>query len=410
LGKKTGHQQVFKVFHYQDYEWKGMGVNMLRIKNAKVFSPDNRFVQKDLWMNEGVIMGNDTTQEETSDVVDGTGCYAVPGLIDVHTHGAAGFDFMSVLPDSMDRLSLFYASHGVTGIIPTTITAPLEDTLHAVRNIRTALEKGTPGAQILGIHLEGPFINKKCKGAHDEEYITAPSAAVLQKLVEESGENIRLITLAPELEGMDELILAFAGSRITYSAGHSSLGYREGLEAFARGFSHVTHLFNAMPGIHHREPGLTGAALDDRNVTVEIIADGIHVHNAVLKLVTRCKPADKIVLISDSVMATGLQEGEYELGGQKINVSGGAARLENGTLAGSTLTMVDAVRNMVRIGVPLEQAITMASTVPARVIHADDCKGSLEAGMDADVVLLDEQLNVKMTIVGGRIVYQANAL
>lgn len=380
---------------------------MLCIKNAKLFAGKDGFVQGVLRMEEGLIKTEGAIKDTAGEVVDGAGCYVVPGLVDIHTHGAAGFDFMSVKPESMDSLSLFYASRGVTGIVPTTITSSAEEILEAVRNIRKAVERGTEGAQILGIHLEGPFINKKFKGAHDEGYITIPSVELLEKLVAESGGNVRLITVAPELPGADELLQAFSGRGITFSAGHSSLGYKEALEAFDRGFTHVTHLFNAMPGIHHREPGLTGAALDAGNVTVEIIADGVHVNQAVLRMVTRCKPVEKVVLISDSTMATGLQEGVYDLGGQKIIISGGAARLENGTLAGSTLTVLDAVRNMVQWGLRLEDAITMASTVPAKVIRMGDRKGSLDEGKDADVVLLDEKLNVRMTVVGGRVVYRA---
>lgn len=320
-------------------------------------------------------------------------------------HGAAGVDIIKADPGRLNELSLFLASKGVTSFLATVMTDSRENICRAVENIRLAVERGLDGAKIAGINLEGPFINPKYRGAHPPEYILEPDVKLIDELVEKSGNNIKLVTAAPELDKIEEIIRKFKED-IIFSAGHSGVDFAGAKEAFKNGFKHVTHLFNAMTGIHHREPGLAGAALDSDDVTVEIIPDLIHVHGAVIQMVVKCKTPDRVVLVTDSILAAGLGEGKLEFAESMITVKDGAAVFENGVLAGSTITMADGIGNMVKkLGFSLEDTIKMASTNPAKLINIFDRKGSLSEGKDADIVILDRSLNIHETIIQGITVY-----
>jgi len=379
------------------------------IKNGLVFNTNNSFEKKDILVESSKIKRiDDMVDVKDEETVDASGCYVLPGFIDIHTHGGNGNDTMDATYEAMENMSRFYASRGVTACLPTTMTAPIKDIVKALENLRDTIKRGTSGATILGINLEGPFISKNNKGSHPEEYIVNPTIELIESFIEKSGDNIRLITMAPELENVDEIIEHFKGRNIVFSAGHTATNYENGMKALQGGFTHATHLFNAMTGLHHREPGFVGAALDSEQTTVELICDGVHVNPAVIRMVVKCKTCGKIALITDSMMAAGLEDGEYTLGVEKVYVKNGEARLNNGVLAGSTLTLIDAVRNMVsKFGIPFEEVIQMATIVPARVIHVDDRKGSIETGKDADIVILDKNLNVIKTIVNGKVVYSA---
>ncbi len=381
---------------------------MILIKGGQVFDGKNGFYRRDVLVDgDTVIDIKESISCKSSEVIDANDRYILPGFIDIHTHGVNGNDTMNSTYKALDDMSLFYASRGVTSFLPTTMTAPVMKIVSALENVKDAIQKGTRGAKILGINLEGPFVSRKYKGSQPEEYIMYPSIELIGRFIEKSGDNIRIITLAPELEGAAEAIEYFKDSRITFAAGHSELNYNRAKDVFSGSVKHVTHLFNAMMGIHHREPGLTGAAVDNEEVSVEIIADGIHINPAVVRMVVKCKTPDKVVLITDSTMAAGLPDGEYSLGEQRIIVRKGEARLENGVLSGSTLTMVDAVRNMVNsFGIPLGDAVKMATVTPAKVIGVDNKKGSIAVNKDADILILDKNLNVKMTMVEGCIVYK----
>ncbi|MCX7922884.1 MAG: N-acetylglucosamine-6-phosphate deacetylase [Clostridia bacterium] len=379
------------------------------IKNGNVFNPDRGFERKDIVVKNGTIERVEDSVVDTRlySIIEASDCYVVPGFIDIHTHGISGYDTMSVEGENLDRMSLAYAAQGVTSFLPTTITSPLDKISGVLRKLKLAIEKGTRGAEIIGINLEGPFINKLYKGAHCDENIVIPSIPLMEYFIEQSGGYIRLVTIAPELEGAMDLLVEFSQSKIKFAAGHSALEYNNALQAFHNGITHITHLFNAMPGIHHRKPGLVGAALEDKGLTVELIADGVHIHPSIIKMVAKCKTDDKIVLVSDSTMAAALSDGEYELGGRKIVVANGEARLEDGTLAGSVLTMIEAVKYMVKnVGICLESAIKMATLAPAKVIGVEHKKGNILPGMDADIVVVDKDLNIKKTIVGGRLVFE----
>ncbi|MEG6612726.1 N-acetylglucosamine-6-phosphate deacetylase [Pseudoclostridium thermosuccinogenes] len=379
------------------------------IKGGSVCSFGNGFEKKDIMVEGSIIKKIDgEIDAHGEEVIDASNYYVLPGFIDIHTHGGNGNDTMDATYEALDNMSKFYASKGVTACLPTTMTAPIKDIVKALENIRDTVKRGTSGATILGVNLEGPFISKKYKGSHPEEYIVSPSIELIEGFIEKSGDNIRVMTIAPELDGVDEIIEHFKGRNIVFSAGHTAVNYKEGMKAFEKGFNHVTHLFNAMMGIHHREPGFTGAALDNDQVTVELICDGIHINPAVIRMVVKCKTCGRVALITDSTMAAGLEDGEYTLGFEKIFVKNGEARLENGVLAGSTLTLIDAVKNMVnKFGISLEETIQMATLVPAKAIHVDDRKGSIDVGKDADLVILDKDLNVVKTIVMGRVVFSA---
>jgi N-acetylglucosamine-6-phosphate deacetylase len=330
--------------------------------------------------------------------------YIAPGYIDLHVHGGGGADFMDGDPEAVATITSTHARYGTTGLLATTLTLPEEKIAGAIRAARTAPRRG---ARVLGFHIEGPFINVKFKGAQDERYVRPATIAELDRLMANGGEGDAWhFTMAPEIEGHLDAIRHLAAKGAVVSAGHTECTYAQLAAAADAGLSHVTHLYNAMRGLHHREPGTVGGALSLPGLTVELIADGIHVHPASMQVAVRARGYEQALLITDAMRATGMPDGEYYLGELKTFVKNGAARLEDGTLAGSVLTMADAVRNMVKlVGLPLHQAVAMASLHPARKHRLDGRKGAIAAGMDADLVLLDKDLRVTETIVEGEIVY-----
>ncbi len=338
-----------------------------------------------------------------AEVIEGKDKYIVPGYIDIHVHGGGGSDVMDGDYEAINQIAIAHSHFGTTSFLPTTMTMSKDKIIRSLRSICEAVKKGTAGAEILGIHMEGPYINPEKKGAQREEDIKKISLGEFLEFNQASGNLIRLVTIAPEMPGAIGLIK----QGIIASVGHTNATYVQTQAGIQAGLSHVTHTFNAMRGLHHREPGVIGAALTSPELTVEVIADGIHIHPIVLKILTKIKEGEKIVLITDSMRAAGLKEGTYDLGGQEVIVTKGQARLKDGTLAGSVLTMDKAVKNMAsKVGVPLPKAIQMASFNPARSIGIDDKKGSLEPGKDADIVILNKNLETELTIVAGKIVYR----
>ncbi|HZK40291.1 MAG TPA: N-acetylglucosamine-6-phosphate deacetylase, partial [Atribacterota bacterium] len=309
--------------------------------------------------------------------------------------------------EAINQIAITHSHFGTTSFLPTTMTMSKDKIIRSLRSICEAVKKGTAGAEILGIHMEGPYINPEKKGAQKEEDIKKISIEEFLEFNQASGNLIRLVTIAPEMPGAIGLIKYLYKQGIIASAGHTNATYVQTQAGIKVGLSHVTHTFNAMRGLHHREPGVVGAALTSPELTVEIIADGIHIHPVVIKILIKARENEKIVLITDAMRAAGLKEGTYDLGGQEVIVTKGQARLKDGTLAGSVLTMDKAVKNMVsKVGVPLAKAIQMASFNPAKSIGIDDKKGSLEPGKDADIVILNKNLETELTIVAGKIVYR----
>ena len=342
-----------------------------------------------------------------AEVIEAKDKFIVPGYIDIHIHGGGGSDVMDGDYEAVNQIAITHSRFGTTAFLPTTMTMSKDKIIRSLRSICKAAKKGTAGAEILGIHMEGPYINPEKKGAQKEEDIKKISVEEFLEFNQASGNLIRLVTIAPEMPGAIDFIRWLHQQGIIVSVGHSNATYKQVQEGIQAGLSHVTHIFNAMRGLHHREPGVVGAALSSPKLTVEMIADGIHIHPIVLKMLTQIKESEKLVLITDAMRATDFKEGTYDLGGQEVIVTQGQAKLKNGTLAGSVLTMDKAVKNLVtKVGISLLNAVQMASYNPAKCLGIDDKKGSLEINKDADIVILNKNLEAELTMVAGKIVYR----
>ena len=327
-----------------------------------------------------------------------------PGFIDVHTHGAMGRDVMEGTDEALEVISRFLAAHGTTSFLATTVTASPIATLQAVEALGSQVDRPLPGARMLGLHLEGPFINPEKRGAHTAKYIRRPSTLIFDQLLACSGHQIKLITVAPEVEGSPELIRFARAKGVVVSLGHSNATLEETMAAIALGAGNATHTFNAMRPFSHRDPGILGAVLTAPEIWAELIADGVHVSPAAINLCIQCKSARRILLISDAVSATGMPEGQYRLSDIEITLSGGICRTREGQLAGSTLTQDQALRNMVRWShLPLEAVLGMLTRNPAQSLGIAESKGTLAEGRDADMVLLDRNLRVNTTIIQGEV-------
>ena len=323
-----------------------------------------------------------------------------PGFVDLHVHGGGGGQFTDGDPDACLRAARFHAAHGTTALLATTVTASPQALLAAVRAIADAM---AVEPLIVGAHLEGPWLSHARRGAQDAAHLRPPDPAELAALVEAGGGGVRLVSLAPELPGAIATIEAAVAAGAVAALAHTDATYDQASAAIDAGARHAVHTFNGMRPLHHREPGVIGAVLDRPEVGCELIADGLHVHPAAIRLVARAKGPDGVVLVTDAIEAAGLGDGDYRLGGEAVEVRDGRAVTPDGSLAGSTLTMDAAVRNAHRwLGVPLGDAVALASRNPARVLGLDGRKGRLAAGHDADLVVLDEALRPVATMAGGR--------
>lgn len=323
--------------------------------------------------------------------------YLIPGLIDIHTHGAAGYDVSDGTKEALHRLSAYYVEQGVTGFCAATMTLPESRLIQVIKT--TADFENPPGARLLGVTMEGPFINEKNKGAQSDKHIKEPDSDMMERIFHVAKGRIRMICLASEIKGAKDFIRAWH-TRCVISLAHTSANYEEAKTAFDLGCSHVTHLYNAMNPFLSREPGVVGAAADS-GAFVELICDGIHIHPSVIRSTFRMFGKDRVCLISDSMRCAGLPDGVYELGGNDVYVSSGIATLADGTLAGSSINMITALRNTVRFGIPLEEAVAAATHNPAMSIGYQE-GGSIAVGKYADFVLMDEDLNIVDVIVGGK--------
>ena len=379
----------------------------LVIKGGTVFTPFTRIDNGRVYIKNGRIakVGKRISSFSEAETVDASGMTVVPGFVDTHVHGGSGSDVMDGTAEAVRKIASYHARFGTTSMVATTTTESFERIIRAVRATRAVIERRTDGAEVLGIHLEGPYINPERRGAQNVKHVRLPSLGEFKRILDESANRVRIVTLAPEIKRAVEFIAALKNMGIVLSAGHSNASYADMVSAIDAGITHVTHIFNGMRELHHREPGIVGAALTREELTVSVIADGVHVHPNVIELLFKAKGVDNIILITDAIRAAGMSDGTYELGGLHVTVKRGVCRLASGTLAGSTLTMNMAVKNMIDfLGIPLSDALKMASTNAAKIIGFADSKGSLEEGKDADIAILDEDFNVKSTIVKGRII------
>ena len=374
---------------------------MKAIINGKLVTPKGILRNKVLVFNERIKEFRDNVPINCH-VIDAKGMYVTPGLIDVHVHGSCGADIMDQTVEAIELISQGIAKNGVTSFLPTTMTMSREDIYGALDIVRECMNKTLNGAKVLGAHLEGPFINAIYKGAQPERYIIKPS----YDFIKEYRDVIKLVTYAPEMDDNYSFTKEVKEKTdITLSIGHTNATYNQAKQAFACGCSHVTHLFNAMTPLNHREPGVVGAALTS-DVFTELIADTIHVNKELFQFILDNKGKDKMILITDSMRAGCMKDGKYDLGGQEVIVKDGAARLSSGTLAGSVLTLNKAIYNFFRnTDATFDEVIHMATLNPATSIGVSDFKGSLEIEKDADIAIFDEEMNCYLSIVEGREVY-----
>ncbi len=331
----------------------------------------------------------------------------VPGFIDEHVHGAAGSDAMDGTMEDLGKIANALASEGTTAFLATTMTQSPENITKALKAVKAYRELSPEsGAEILGVHLEGPFISKNFVGAQPIEYVAKPSVEVFKKYQDASGDCVRIVTLAPEVEGSTELIKYLVSQNIVASIGHTNATYADVKKAVEAGATNLTHTYNAMKPLHHREVGTVGSGLLFDELNCECICDGIHVSGPAIQLLHKNKPADKMTLITDAMRAKHMPDGVSELGGQVVIVKNGEARLENGTLAGSVLKMNNAVKNVMKfLNLPLEEVVKLASQNPAKNLGVFDQMGSIKEGKRADFVILDKDLNVVQTVRNGKVIY-----
>lgn len=365
--------------------------------HAKYLDEDFRLVQGDIEIEDGKILrvGKDLPRKEEDLAVDCVGSYTVvPGFVDVHIHGCAGADTCDATREALEAMAAFLLAHGVTSFCPTTMTTSRETIQAALLAAKDMMDHPMEGgARVVGVNMEGPFIAKERKGAQKEEDILPPDFPLFQQFYEESGGIVRLVDVAPEQPGGLDFVEK-ASQLCTVSIAHTTADYDQAKAAFDKGVTHATHLFNAMSGLHHRKPGVVGAVFDDSRVRGELICDGFHIHPAVLRAAFRLL-GDRALIVSDSMRANGMPEGEaFDLGGQMVTVHQGKALLPDGTIAGSVTNLHQEIKNLVSFGVPFEQAVKAATLVPARAIGLDGEIGSIAPGKRADLVVLDENLDI----------------
>lgn len=376
------------------------------IRHVKVHLPHQILPSATVWISNGKLKRIEPSQvldkiESDAELIDGNGMWLIPGMIDVHIHGANGYDMMDGTEDSIQEVSRACAATGCTSFLATSVSSTIEDLLNMIRSVKSVIGR-EQGARIAGIHLEGPYLNPKRKGMQNEKYLRHPNLEEMKCIFQEAGSLIKMVTIAPELPGGLELISYLKEQGVVIAAAHSDATYEEAKLAFAAGASHVTHCFNGMRPIHHRDPGLIVAAFEEPHVSLQAIVDQVHLHPAIVRLMHRLKGPEGMVLITDALQAMGLGDGNYIFGGHHVTVSEGIARLADGTLASSTVTMNEALRLTEANGISMEDAVHMASTTPARILGLSH-KGKIEVGYDADLVLMDERYQVQWTMIEGKL-------
>ena len=364
------------------------------IKGGKVFQEDGSFLEQALYINDHRLVDKAEYQDD-GEVIDAEGLLVLPGLVDIHSHGAAGEDFSDGNPEGLKKILQYEKRCGITSYCPTSMTFPKERLRQIFASIKGAQTEEE--AKVVGINMEGPFLDPAKKGAHVEEWIAAPDAAFVRELNQDVDGLVRLVTLAPNMDGAEEFIKEMH-EEVCISLGHTAADYDCASRAMKLGAHHVTHLYNAMQPFGHRAPGLIGAAMDDPECMVELICDGYHIHPSAIRAAFRLFGPERVILISDSMRATGMENGTYELGGQEVTVKDRKAVLKDGTLAGSATNLYGCMCKAIEFGIPLEQAIMAATANPARSIGIFDRVGSIRIGKQADLLLVSENLELKRVI------------
>ena len=363
------------------------------LKNGKVFI-DNSFINSDISVKNDIIDSVAEHIDSDNNILDCKDKYIIPGFVDIHTHGCAGFDFSSADVHGIETMQKYYLSNGITSVLPTTVALSNNDIENAVNNIREASANDIVGARIRGINLEGPYLSPTKCGAHDISLLKEPDIDFVNSL----GDDIKVVHIAPEYSKAFDFIVKFKGK---VSVAHTGCDYKTAMEAINLGADHITHIFNAMNSLHHREPGVIGAFFDSK-ATAEMICDGIHINPAILRMMFKAY-AERIAIISDSMAATGLDDGVYKLGALDVTVESGVAKLANGTLAGSAMNIYDMVKNLINCGVECEKAIASATSIPAKSVGIDDVCGIIKKDRKADLVILNKDFTIDTIIFDGKI-------
>ena len=368
------------------------------IKNAMVYTEDGSFIKKDIFIEGEYITSNSSNQED--ELYDAEGLYLIPGLTDLHFHGCVGYDFCDGTKEAVRAMAEYQAKNGITTIAPATMTLGDEELMKIFQNASDY--RSESGAILAGIKMEGPYLSLAKKGAQNPKHLKHPNVEHFRKMQALSGGLIKILAIAPEEEGALECIEELK-DEVVISLAHTTADYDLSMKAFEKGASHVTHLYNAMPPLSHRSPGVIGAAIDCDHVHVELICDGVHVDPSVVRATFKMFGEDRIILISDSMMATGLKDGQYSLGGQDVTVIGNKATLADGTIAGSATNLMQCMRLAVRFGIPLTTAVKCAAVNPAKEIGIYDKYGSITPGKYANLVLLNQQLETVKVILRGKL-------
>ncbi len=366
------------------------------IKNVNVYGEDQQFTPGEIYIENGLFAENASADE----VIDGEGCYAIPGLIDIHFHGCMGHDFCDGTHEAIKAIAEHEASIGVTSICPATMTLPIEE-LEDIPSTAASYDNAS-GAHLVGVNMEGPFISFSKKGAQNEKYIIPCEESVYRRFQNAANGLVKFIAVAPEMCDTKDFIHAVK-DEVTVSLAHTNADYDAAKAAYDNGASHAVHLYNAMPAFTHRAPGVIGAARDTKNCMVELICDGVHIHPSVVRATFEMFGSDRIVMISDSMRATGMPDGRYTLGGLEVDVTGNRAVLvSDGALAGSATNLMDCLRTAVKeMDIPLEKAVACTTINPAKALKIEDKYGSISNGKIANLVLLDKDLNLKKVIING---------
>ena len=394
------------------------------IKNVKVYTEEKTFSDGIIYIKDGVfdkIIISETSpvnvdslrnlEGDLDEVIDGQGGYAIPGLIDLHFHGCKGYDFCDGTKEAIAAIAKYEASIGVTAIAPATMTLSVEE-LERILAVAASYKKeaevsGTQGADLIGINMEGPFISPTKKGAQDERNIIPCDSDICQRFLDASEGLVKFVGIAPECSEESVHFIQQMKDKVHISLAHTNADYDTAMDAFQAGANHAVHLYNAMPSFTHRAPGVIGAVADNKHVNAELICDGVHIHPSVVRATFQMLGADRMILISDSMRATGMPDGRYTLGGLEVDVVGNRATLvSDGALAGSATNLLDCMRTVVKkMGIPLETAVACATMNPAKALGEYENYGSITPGKKGNVVLLDSELNLKMVVKEGTEVF-----